>query len=302
MRRQAVEDDPHSFEDVDCSQQMKVFLRAEYERERDLHTNLRKEQVAASVLHRYRTYLANSIPPAGSFSLIPGLLRHKEKVLTRFISDIEVSHISNFEKMKTARLAPRNKRKSKASTGGKTATRNVRAVAKMRPHSECLTVTPVRSAALPTRRRIRLVQEKQRGKERNSNLKAAPRRLLSKINEVQKQTGKESTKRSPTSLKMSLLKSVTPTQLEAGPSEPCRTPEMSPTVVSSIRAKSMKKPRKSRILSPPESRNALDITGLCRKVSFQDVVGVFGESNEEGGAEVSSRMKRKRKLTDHLSK
>ena len=158
----------------------------------------------------------------------------------------------------------------------------------MRPHSECLTVTPVRSAALPTRRRIRLVQEKQRGKERNSNLKAAPRRLLSKINEVQKQTGKESPKRSPT----------TPTQLEAGPSEPCRTPEMSPTVVSSIRAKSMKKPRKSRILSPPESRNALDITGLCRKVSFQDV----GESNEEGGAEFSSRMKRKRKLTDHLSK
>ena len=288
MRRQAVEDDPHSFEDVDCSQQMKVFLRAEYERERDLHTDLRKEQVAASVLHRYRTYLANSIPPAGSFSLIPGLLRHKEKVLTRFISDIEVSHISNFEKMKTARLAPRNKRKSKASTGGKTATRNVRAVAKMRPHSECLTVTPVRSAALPIRRRIRLVQEKQRGKERNSNLKAAPRRLLSKINEVQKQTGKESPKRSPT----------TPTQLEAGPSEPCRTPEMSPTVVSSIRAKSMKKPRKSRILSPPESRNALDITGLCRKVSFQDV----GESNEEGGAEFSSRMKRKRKLTDHLSK
>ena len=292
MRRQAVEDDPHSFEDVDCSQQMKVFLRAEYERERDLHTNLRKEQVAASVLHRYRTYLANSIPPAGSFSLIPGLLRHKEKVLTRFISDIEVSHISNFEKMKTARLAPRNKRKSKASTGGKTATRNVRAVAKMRPHSECLTVTPVRSAALPTRRRIRLVQEKQREKERNSSLKAAPRRLLSKINEVQKQTGKESLKRSPT----------TPTQLEAGPSEPCRTPEMSPTVVSSIRAKSMKKPRKSRILSPPESRNALDITGLCRKISFQDVVGVFGESNEEGGAEFSSRMKRKRKLTDHLSK
>ena len=292
MRRQAVEDDPHSFEDVDCSQQMKVFLRAEYERERDLHTDLRKEQVAASVLHRYRTYLANSIPPAGSFSLIPGLLRHKEKVLTRFISDIEVSHISNFEKMKTARLAPRNKRKSKASTGGKTATRNVRAVAKMRPHSECLTVTPVRSAALPIRRRIRLVQEKQREKERNSSLKAAPRRLLSKINEVQKQTGKESPKRSPT----------TPTQLEAGPSEPCRTPEMSPTVVSSIRAKSMKKPRKSRILSPPESRNALDITGLCRKVSFQDVVRVFGESNEEGGAEFSSRMKRKRKLTDHLSK
>ena len=271
---------------------MKVFLRAEYERERDLHNNLRKEQVAASVLHRYRTYLANSIPPDGSFSLIPGLLRHKEKVLTRFISDTEVSHISNFEKMKTARLAPRNKRKSKASTGGKTATRNVRAVAKMRPHSECLTVTPVRSAALPRRRRICLAQEKQRGKERNSNLKAAPRRLLSKINEVQKQTGKESPKRSPT----------TPTQLEAGPSEPCRTPEMSPTVVSSIRAKSMKKPRKSRILSPPESRNALDITGLCRKVSFQDVVGVFGESNEEGGAEFSSRMKRKRKLTDHLSK
>ena len=122
-------------EELNCSKEMKQFIRGEYEREKKLYSDYPETQVANSVIHRFKTHLANSkagnnkqpskernepaldppsdadsevsisefdesdlLPPKeGSFSLSPspGLLGKSRNLLVRFTTDGESDAITN---------------------------------------------------------------------------------------------------------------------------------------------------------------------------------------------------------------
>ena len=48
------------FEDLECSQDMKKFIKDEYTRERALYPFLPDSQIASAIVHRFRTHIANS--------------------------------------------------------------------------------------------------------------------------------------------------------------------------------------------------------------------------------------------------
>ena len=51
---------PNPIEELSCSKDMKDFMRAEYDREKEKYKDVPKNQIANSIIHRYRTHQANS--------------------------------------------------------------------------------------------------------------------------------------------------------------------------------------------------------------------------------------------------
>ena len=74
---------PNPIEELDCSQDMKDFMMAEHAREKELYKDVAENQIANSVIHRFRTHLANSEKPKDVLSRKSKVGNMKAKVSSR---------------------------------------------------------------------------------------------------------------------------------------------------------------------------------------------------------------------------
>ena len=62
---------PDLIEDLECSQDMKKFIKDEFSRERALYHFLPDSQIASTIIHRFRTHIANMIPLEYTAKVVP---------------------------------------------------------------------------------------------------------------------------------------------------------------------------------------------------------------------------------------